>query len=90
MKDLLKRLISRKFLLALAGILVFIANQQWTELTVVILGYLGSEGAADAVARYSTTKFVEAPVATTKAVNSFFNEDPDDDVDKDQEPVPGQ
>lgn len=54
MKQFLLSLLSRKFLLALGTALVFIANGAYTEAVTVVLGFLGVEGAADAVARAKT------------------------------------
>lgn len=51
MKQFLLSLLSRKFLLAAGTALVFIANGAYTEAVAVILGFLGVEGAADAVSR---------------------------------------
>ena len=58
MKDFLKSLLSRKFLLALGTALVFIANGAYTEAVAVILGFIGVEGAADTVARVKTSQSV--------------------------------
>jgi len=41
MKDFLKSLLSRKFLLALSAALVFVANKQYDQVVIVVLGYLG-------------------------------------------------
>jgi hypothetical protein len=51
MRTFLQSLLSRKFLLAVGTALVFIANGAYTEAVAVILGFLGVEGAADAVSR---------------------------------------
>ena len=51
MSDFAKSLLSRKFLLALGTLLVFVANGAYGEALAVVLGYLGVEGAADAVTR---------------------------------------
>lgn len=47
MKQFLKRLTSRKFLLAVAACLVFYANKEYTQLLATILTYIGVEGAID-------------------------------------------
>lgn len=54
MKSFLLSLLSRKFLLAVGTALVFIANGAYTEAVAVVLGFLGVEGAADAVSRSKT------------------------------------
>lgn len=62
-RDLYYKFTSRKFLLTLAAALVLYANKQWTELVLLISGYMGIEGVADAVERYrapDSTKAVEA------------------------------
>ena len=51
MTEFLKSLLSRKFLLALAGLLTLVANKQYPEAVTVLLGYLGVEGAADVATR---------------------------------------
>lgn len=59
MKEFLKSLLSRKFLLALGSALVFVANGAYTEAVAVILGFLGVEGVADTVSRKSVTNLGE-------------------------------
>ena len=49
--ELVKRFSSRKFLLTLAGGLTLAANQQWTELVILLTGYTGIEGFADITQR---------------------------------------
>ena len=51
MKDFLKSLLSRKFLLALGTFIVFVANGQYNEALGVVLAYIGLEGAADVATR---------------------------------------
>lgn len=53
MKQFLQTLLSRKFLLAVAGLITLVANKQYPEAVTVVLGYLGVEGAADVVERRS-------------------------------------
>ena len=89
MKELLKRLTSRKFLLAVAAALVFYANGQWAELVAVILGYLGVEGGADIAGRFAQIKYVAPVQKQAELADSFFKQEDDDDVDKDQSPIPG-
>lgn len=47
MKELLKRLTSRKFLLALSAFIFCVANGNVPGAVAVVLGYLGVEGATD-------------------------------------------
>ncbi len=56
MKNFLRSLLTRKFLLALGTTLVFIANGAYDLALYTVLGYLGVEGAADAVSRAQTAK----------------------------------
>lgn len=56
MKDFLKSLLSRKFILALGTFLVFIANNQYSEALGVVLAYIGLEGAADVATRVKQPK----------------------------------
>lgn len=90
MKNLLIRLTSRKFLLALAAIITFYVNQQWSELMATVIAYVAAEGTADAARAYSDTKYIKPIAAQAEIARSMFDRDDDDDVDKDSEPVPGQ
>lgn len=47
MKDFLKRLTSRKFLLAIAAFITAIANGEITAAVAVAIGYIGAEGYVD-------------------------------------------
>jgi hypothetical protein len=49
--DFMARLSSRKFLLAFGAFIAFIGVGQYFEAALVVLGYLGVEGAADALER---------------------------------------
>lgn len=49
MKDFLKSLLSRKFLLALGTVIALIATEQYMEAVAVVLGYLGINVANKAV-----------------------------------------
>lgn len=72
MKDFIKRLSSRKFLLAVAASLVFYTNKQYAELAATILAYLGVEGGADIVRGYANNKYaVPATIdQQTQLINS--------------------
>jgi hypothetical protein len=82
MKNFFLRLTSRKFLLTLAAALILVANEQWTELVILVSGYMGIEGIGDAADRVAAqkTKQVELVQATQQAKIETFNED-DDDID---------
>jgi len=49
MREFIGRLSSRKFLLAVAAFLAAVANDEWGVALGVVLGYLGVEGAKDAI-----------------------------------------
>lgn len=51
MGEFFQRLSSRKFLLALSAFAGFLATREYDQAVVVVLGYLGVEGYADAKAR---------------------------------------
>ena len=51
MAEFIQRLSSRKFLLALSAFAGFLATGEYDQAVVVVLGYLGVEGYADAKAR---------------------------------------
>lgn len=89
MKDLLKRLTSRKFLLTVGGALILIANQQWNELALLLGSYIGIEGASDTAARFAQQKYVAPVQKQADIAQDFFTKEDDDDVDKDSAPVPG-
>lgn len=55
-KAFLQSLLSRKFLLAVAAIAAFLANDQYAEAMGALLTYLGVEGAADVVERRERAK----------------------------------
>jgi len=58
MKNFLRSLFTRKFVLAVGGTLVFIANGQYDLALYTLLGYLGVEGAGDVVERAKTARTV--------------------------------
>lgn len=88
MKDFIKRLSSRKFLLTVAAALTFYANKQYTELAVTVITYLAAEGGSDIVGSYANNKYaIPAKVdQQTQLISSG-------DLELDHEPkviVPGQ
>lgn len=70
LSDLLKRVSSRKFLLAFSGAITLALNQQWTEFVGVITAYLIAEGAGDAVERFK---------GGVSQFDSYVNTETDDD-----------
>lgn len=56
MKEFLRSLLTRKFLLALGTTIVFIASGAYVEALTVVLGYLGIEGTADVVSRVKASE----------------------------------
>lgn len=60
MKEQIKqKLLSRKFLLALGTVLVFVANNQYSEAMGVVMAYLGVEGLIDTKRQKETKEEVE-------------------------------
>lgn len=51
MADFIQRLTSRKFLLAVSAFAGFLATKEYDQAVVVVLGYLGVQGYADAKSR---------------------------------------
>lgn len=46
-KEIVTRLLSRKLWITICTTIVFILNKQYTEATIVVLGYLGVQGYSD-------------------------------------------
>lgn len=76
MKDFLKRLTSRKFLLALAASLTFYANGQYTELAATVIAYLGAEGYIDGKREKAQTNAAPQSLGTP---TTYTPSEPDDD-----------
>lgn len=51
MREFIQRLSSRKFLLAVSAFTGFLATREYDQAVIVVLGYLGVEGYADARSR---------------------------------------
>lgn len=81
MKEFLRRLTSRKFLLAVAALLTLAANNEWHMFAVTAAGYMAAEGAPDVVTRYSQGKIDLAKVGR-EAQQLLTDLDPPEDVDK--------
>jgi hypothetical protein len=79
MKDFIKRLSSRKFLLAVAAMITAAANQQWHVFAATAFAYLGSEGLGDAVGRFSDAKYAQIAKDAQQLLSDLGGED---DVDK--------
>jgi hypothetical protein len=71
----LNSLLSRKFLLTLAGAVSLYQIKQYSQMCVLILGYLGVEGGADIVNRYKTRTLTAADVEN--AVSHNIDDTPD-------------
>ena len=56
MKQFVRSLFTRKFLLAFGSAVVFIANGQYDLALFAVLGYLGVEGVADTATRVTEAK----------------------------------
>jgi hypothetical protein len=88
LKDFMKRLTSRKFLLAVGTALTAYANGDYTAALAAIGLYIGVEGLADIVAAFAKFKYLEPAKLDqqTQLINSG-------DLELDKEPkviVPGQ
>ena len=53
MKDVLLRLTSRKFLLALAAFIAAAANGEWNAAIGIVIAYLGVEGGSDLAEKFT-------------------------------------
>lgn len=81
MKDLLQRLTSRKFLLALATLITLAANKQWAEFTAASITYVLAQGGVDAAqAIKQGREAVQQALETTRV--DGLTPDPELDVDK--------
>lgn len=90
MEGLLKRLTSRKFLLAVGTALTAYANGQYDLAIITVLTYIGIEGLADVVGRFAQQKYVAPVTKQAEVSKSLFSDlEDEDDVDKDAPPVPG-
>jgi hypothetical protein len=79
MKDFLRRLSSRKFLLTVAAGLTFYANKQYTELAGTVVTYLLAEGSSDVVASYASNKYA-VPAKVEQQTQLISNGDLDFDA----------
>jgi uncharacterized membrane protein HdeD (DUF308 family) len=62
-KDFVKRLSSRKFLLTILGIFLITVLPEYTDQIITLTGiFVGSEGIADIVSRYASSKVDSAKV----------------------------
>lgn len=77
--DFIKRLTSRKFLVAVSAMLAAAADGQWHVFIIAALGYLGSEGLGDAVGRYSEAKYQKLDADVQTLLSDLKA---DEDVDK--------
>lgn len=82
------RLTSRKFLLTVGSVCILLAAERYAEAVAVIIAFIGAEGAADAVSRYSDSK-AEAVVARDKILLST-GDDFDEDIDTNLPPINGR
>lgn len=70
--EILNRLLSRKLWIAIFTMALLALNEQWNELVIVALGYMGVQGISEAVTGRPTTQVV---TENTMSQN--------DDVDRD-------
>lgn len=71
----IESLMSRKFILTVVGAFALYTSKQYTELVVLILGYLGVEGGADLVSRYKTRNL------TARDIENAVSQNIDEGVD---------
>lgn len=82
MKDFFGRLSSRKFLLTIAGIVLCTLYPESSTPIVTLIGlFVGAEGAADTVGRYSTEKTAQTAIEQRNITSEVDGVD-FDDVDK--------
>jgi hypothetical protein len=93
MKDLLKRFTSRKFLLVIGGILMHLsgvlAPAEAEAITGLIVAFLGAEGLADVVGRYTAGRFVAPVVQQNRHFDKMLFDEDEDEPDKSRI-VPGE
>lgn len=88
MKDFIKRLSSRKFLLTVAGCLTLYANQQYTEAAATLIIYVLAEGGKDIAFAYKGVDATVAEINKQKALitGNYVKPDgqviPDDNADR--------
>lgn len=83
MKEFLIRLSSRKFLLTIAGItLVTLFPDRANDILTLIVTFVGAEGVADTVSRYSKERTAQADREVTRSKAEAGLLDVDDPVDK--------
>lgn len=71
----LESLLSRKFLLTLAGAGALWSIQQYSEMVLLILGYLGVEGGADIVNRYKERSLTASDIEKVMSQNNDYEVD---------------
>lgn len=83
---------SRKFWIAVVVLVFFGMNGQYNEMAYVVLGYLGAQGATDALAKYNNDKPISSdifndPEVETGAIitGSQFNKKLEDEIDPNDE-----
>lgn len=88
MKDFLNSLLSRKFLLTVSGAVALWSIQQYGEMVVLILGYLGVEGGADLVDRYKGRTLTASDIEKVTSQNNEYEVDTSKVVTGKPKPTP--
>lgn len=68
-KLFLKSCLSRKFVITFAGVIALWSIHQYSEMVVLILGYVGVEGGADIVSRYKNRTLTASDVQNVVSQN---------------------
>jgi len=71
----LESLLSRKFLIAVVGVAMFISMDEYDQALIILLAYLGVEGGADVVSRY------KGGTLNTSVIENAMSQNIDSEVD---------
>lgn len=70
--EIVNRLLSRKLWIAIFTMAILALNEQWNELVIVALGYIGAQGVSEAITGRPTTQVV---TENTMSQNDDVNRD---------------
>ena len=73
----MKAVLSRKFILTLCGAIALFANKQYDQFVMLVLGYVGVEGAADVISRYKSGTLTALDIENAVSQN---DDEPDRNV----------
>lgn len=69
MKQFIRSFLSRKFLLTLGGAIALWQQRQFSEFVILLLGYVGVQGASDIVGKYKNGTLSASDVETVVSHN---------------------